>query len=801
MEAGSNHFMPIKKIFHSCSTQALGAGSRHRAGGRLVKCRHFLAASILLAWPPLGSSDDASLDYRPAGLAIVGIDAASRSANVELAKNTLANPASSGPSPIDNNYPVSAAEPSETVLEIPSDAQTQSTSIQAMFFSESLARQRQIYRQAHKALDDGDLRTYAQLRNSLEDYPLLSFLDYQRIARSGILDAKTIAGFDANYDNSRLTRKLQRQQLRTLARNRQWRTFIENYNSSTKNTRLRCQYAHALFETGERQAAISLSTELWLTPSSMPDVCDPAFHELKSGAENFPDLAWQRFDGAYRAAEMTLARYLERFLDARRKPQAKQLLEAYASVNMLGKQWQSRLALLDASFAEPSDKRQVLALWVKRLARQDLDAAVKLIGKRLVKNDIGSLPAAQSQLLLEELQPYVITRYALGDYNRLPAVYKKIGKPLDQKSLEWLIRAHIAKADWKKLPGMIALLPPEARDSERWKFWTLRAKQLAGQLAPEEKDALAVLADAASFYGFAAARYSNTHFRLQPQHYTLSEKDLQTLASSLHLRKAIEHFIHAEIEQANSSWAIGLREIDNQNWLMAAYLASRLGWHQQAILTAARADAWRHYAIRFPRIASDEFAQQGLRYNQPPEWFYATARQESALASHARSSAGAVGLMQLLPSTAKAVAKSLDREYDKAQLFEANYSIDLGSSYLDQLYQQFGNRALGSAAYNAGPHRVSAWLKNLRKPIPLEAWIETIRFSETRQYVQNILSFGLIHAALYNGTEPAAAGAPTADNLQEQASISRPWPVFSFIGEPEGMVKPYSQQVRRDDTT
>ncbi|NNC54222.1 MAG: lytic transglycosylase domain-containing protein, partial [Pseudomonadales bacterium] len=395
--------------------------------------------------------------------------------------------------------------------------------------------------------------------------------------------------------------------------------------------------------------------------------------------------------------------------------------------------------------------------------------------------------------LLQEIQPYVITRYALGDYNRLPSVYKKIGKPQDQKSLEWLLRAHIARADWRKLPGVIAQLPVDARDSERWQFWTLRAKQLAGSLQDDDAAALAELAKAASFYGFAAARYTDTNFRLQPQNYRLSEQDIQKLASSKPLRRAIEHFIHGEITEANSNWAQGVRELQRQDWLMAAYLASNLGWHQQAILTAARADAWQHYAIRFPQIAIDEFAQQGLRYNQPPEWFYATARQESALASHARSSAGAVGLMQLLPSTAREVAKSLDREYNKAQLLDANYSIDLGSRYLDQLYQQFGNRALGSAAYNAGPHRVSAWLKNLRKPIPLEAWIETIRFSETRQYVQNILSFGLIHAALYNRAEPGVANGTTITGAaQEQATLSRPWPVFSFIGEPERIVKPYS---------
>ncbi|MGB5324609.1 MAG: transglycosylase SLT domain-containing protein [Pseudomonadales bacterium] len=723
------------------------------------------------------ANGDASLDYRAPDTAPV------------TALASLATEAAPGTESLINAVQQRSRS---MVIEIPSERTGQEAVLNNVFFGTKLARQRQDYRDARKALDDGAFDRFATLMAALEDYPLAGYLAYLHMARQGNLDSASIAAFSEQHNDTRLTRKLQYQQLRQLAQRQQWQAFIEHYDTKTTNVNLRCHYARALFNTGEQVAAFELTRELWLTPSSMPDTCDPAFRQFIDAQDDIAELAWQRFDGAYRAGEVTLARYLARFLVEQRKAKAEQLLSAYADVAALPRSWRSRLALIESSFEDIAARRQVLALWIKRLARQDSEAAAKLVGRKLVRTSSTGLPYEQARLLLEELQPYIMTRYALTDYNRLPTIYRKIGQPDDPKSQQWLLRAYIARADWKKIPAMIARLPEVERLSERWRYWDLRSRQLAGSLDEQGNAALAALAENASFYGFAAARHSGKHFRLQPEQYQLRADDLEVLASSAALRRAIEHFIHGETDQANSNWTTGLREVDNENWLGAAYLASSLGWHQQAILTAARADAWRHYAIRFPRIATDEFAEQALLYNQPPEWFYATARQESALASQARSSAGAIGLMQLLPSTAKAVARSLDMEFNKAQLYEANYSINLGSRYLDDLYRQFGNRALGSAAYNAGPHRVSAWLKNLQKPIPLDAWIETIRFSETRQYVQNVLSFGLIHSAIHlPESEPLSVG--QNDGI---ASIARPWPVFSFLGELESIVRPYAQQVQ-----
>ncbi len=129
------------------------------------------------------------------------------------------------------------------------------------------------------------------------------------------------------------------------------------------------------------------------------------------------------------------------------------------------------------------------------------------------------------------------------------------------------------------------------------------------------------------------------------------------------------------------------------------------------------------------------------------EWalIHAIIRQESTFDFNAKSRVGALGLMQLMPATAREVSGKMDLRYRKSWLTEKpKYNIILGSSYITQLIDRFdGNYALAIAAYNAGPSRVNSWLKTYGDPrtgeIDLIDWIEFIPISETRNYVQRVL--------------------------------------------------------------
>ena len=113
-------------------------------------------------------------------------------------------------------------------------------------------------------------------------------------------------------------------------------------------------------------------------------------------------------------------------------------------------------------------------------------------------------------------------------------------------------------------------------------------------------------------------------------------------------------------------------------------------------------------------------------------------RRESRFTSDIKSSAGAVGLMQLMPGTAKQMGQELGIEAPVGRLIDSELNIKLGVRYLEYVLDRFDkNFAFAAAAYNAGPSRVKKWIED--RPIDTDLWIETIPFDETRAYVQAVL--------------------------------------------------------------
>jgi soluble lytic murein transglycosylase len=178
----------------------------------------------------------------------------------------------------------------------------------------------------------------------------------------------------------------------------------------------------------------------------------------------------------------------------------------------------------------------------------------------------------------------------------------------------------------------------------------------------------------------------------------------------------------------------------------AAKLAERYGWHDRAIFTLARTGYWDDLELRFPlehaALVKHNAELQGIDI----AWVFAVMRQESAFMSNARSHAGAMGLMQLMPSTARQVAKNVLKTPPprRQDLFEPDTNIALGSAYLKQMKGRLGDSAvLATAAYNAGPHRVTRWLPE--ETLPADIWIELVPFKETRGYLKRVLAYTVIY--------------------------------------------------------
>lgn len=174
-------------------------------------------------------------------------------------------------------------------------------------------------------------------------------------------------------------------------------------------------------------------------------------------------------------------------------------------------------------------------------------------------------------------------------------------------------------------------------------------------------------------------------------------------------------------------------------------------------LTAGKLAALDRVVI--PQAAYPVVAAPGRQGHIPAELAHAITRQESAFDQYAISHAGARGLMQLMPATAKRVAQSHNIAYSRTRLTQdPAYNTRLGGAYLaDQIQRFSGYLPMAAAAYNAGPHRVDRWLGDYGDPRagagdPVD-WIETIPFSETRNYVQRVMEALQVYRVRLSGQE------------------------------------------------
>jgi soluble lytic murein transglycosylase len=197
-------------------------------------------------------------------------------------------------------------------------------------------------------------------------------------------------------------------------------------------------------------------------------------------------------------------------------------------------------------------------------------------------------------------------------------------------------------------------------------------------------------------------------------------------------------------------WNFSIRGMDERELLAAAQLACDNEVWDRCINTSERTRKEVDITQRFPMPYRGDVLAKAERAGLDPALVFGLIRQESRFIVDIRSGAGASGLMQLMPATARWTAKKVGLPYQSSMINDRPVNLRLGSSYLKLLLDDFGgSQAMAAAGYNAGPGRPRRW----REGPVLEpaAWAENIPFSETRDYVKKVLSNAVVYSALLGG--------------------------------------------------
>ncbi len=595
--------------------------------------------------------------------------------------------------------------------------------------------QRELFTEARKAVKKGHMRTFARLTRQLKDYPLYGYLQYEYLRKKlrRVSDAQ-IHEFIEDYSDSPISSRLRSRWLHYLARKRRWKKFLEEYQPS-QSTRLKCYYGRALFARGETEKAMKVAQELWLVGRSQPKVCDPVFEQWVKRGGKTTEMVWGRIRLAMAAGRLSLAKFL-----AKELPKSEQVWV----VRWRNMHRRPAANLHRRIFKEDSPLvRDIVRHGIKRLARRDAGAAFD------VWDTLRAEHSRKEPEVSAKLDRYLAVK---GAYQRHPQALEwlsRVNQEEDEFLRGWRVRTALSQQDWWSALTWIEALPVEERNADQWRYWRGRILEMQSINLPVLRTAaeriFADLSEERSYHGFLAADHIGRPYHLEADPLEFSEDELAAIAEVPGLKRAHELFRVKLYADARREWHWTIRNFTPRQLQMAAVLAGRWGWHDRAIITVAKTQHFDDLDLRFPTAYRSEIQRHASDQKVDPAWVYGVMRQESSFMADARSHAGALGLMQLMPRTGRITARQIkSRLRSSKELLQVEKNIKIGTAYLRRMLDRNdGHSVLATASYNAGPHRVSQW----KPKVPMEAdlWVETIPFTETRRYVQRVMAYTVIY--------------------------------------------------------
>ncbi|TDR73823.1 lytic transglycosylase domain-containing protein [Paludibacterium purpuratum] len=569
-----------------------------------------------------------------------------------------------------------------------------------------------------------DVTRLAQLADSMPADPLRRYPAYWLTLKALDRDDDAqVTQFLAQGEPSLLNERVRREWLKKLAKRQNWGTFESEWSklpAESRDEETQC-YGDLL---SLRQGRAPDNLDRLLEGRALPDGCNALINAAAARGIISRDWLWQRLRQLLAGNYTTQARQLAAANDLTFNPA---LLNSPARADLNTRQGQEAML-----YAVEMKARSNLSQ-----AAQTLQSVETTVGKSASGYGWGQLAllAARKQQMGDALQWFA----------------KADRAQLNNDQWEWWTRAALRQEQWDTVQSVIQAMPAALAAKPAWQYWL--ARSLRAQNHVNEANLLLVKASLdRGYYGLLALDELGTTLTAMPDRVTPSDQDSATMKADPAVERALAlHDIAQSARKpelrtdAQAEWRWAMRGRSDMQLLAASEIARQAGFYDMAIYSAERTKTQHDFSLRYLTPYREITQRYAKQIGIDDAWVYGLIRQESRFITVARSSAGASGLMQLMPNTARWVAKKMGLGNAPA-VGDIDTNIQLGTWYMKYILTSLsGNPVLATAGYNAGPNRARAWQGSA--PIEGTIYAETIPFGETRDYVQKVMT-----NATYYGT-------------------------------------------------
>ena len=582
---------------------------------------------------------------------------------------------------------------------------------------------------ARDALNSSNTAPLARAMISAQGDPLAPYPGYWALMQKiNTAFAADIEAYLTTYPDGVLAERLRLAWLKQLANGQRWSEFSAQYAQlpvAARDEEVVCDdLLNSAQNTGDKEA-IQAARARWLTGRNLPQGCNALFDWLLANDVLTQSEIWQRVRLLLAANQLTLARTIS-------QNTATPLTAA-----------QTNKPTLD-NVATPAGRE--LALYALQLrAKTDIDSArvqLMALSDKLPRADVAYAWGQLGLLAARKLD----TISAQACFTR--------ADPTQLSAEQWdaWARTNLRDERWSTLLEVIKAMPEAQRTASRWSYWQGRALKALGR--DSEATALFVRASQGSdFYGLLAREALGTYIEQANDNYTPTDKEINAQRAQPAIQRALalfeiaNRYQRAEFrEDAKREWRWAMRGQDDKILLAAASVAQLAQFYDMAIYSAERTNTLHDDSLRYLAPYREITQRYASQLDLDDAWIYGLIRQESRFVQIARSGVGASGLMQLMPATARWVANKVG--LTRFTTNDVDTNLQLGTWYLRHVYDILdGQEVLATAAYNAGPSRARAWQAS--RPLEGAIYAETIPFSETRDYVQKVMSNAMYYAMVF----------------------------------------------------